>query len=243
MQTLEINTAQNVKIDYELAGLSFRIFAFLIDFLIMCAGILILIASIEMLFIGVQKFVIEAVAFMVLSFYTLVMEIIFRGQSIGKKAMGIKIIKVNGSELQFYDVFCRWSSRLIEIYLSLGGLACIFISSNKNGQRIGDILAGTCVVKTQNTFQFNLKDIENLNQKFSENPSAQNPLLTRLSEKDVLLIKNLLHRLKVYNNQSHQIALEKMVVKVAEILEIPELPKEKEKFLNQVISDYIMQTR
>ncbi len=243
MQTIEINTAQNVKIDYELAGIRHRIFAFLIDFLLMCAMLIIAIAVFDFVFINIHELVIELIAFIILSFYSLFSEILFKGQSLGKKAMGIKIIKINGAELEFYDLFCRWSTRLIDIYLSLGGIAFFLISSNKNGQRIGDIIAGTCVIKTLNTYQFTLNDIEKLNQRFIETDKLKYPFVKRLSEQDVLLIKKLLFRLKKYNNQAHQTALDKMILKVASLLEVSEIPEDKEKFLNQVISEYIIQTR
>jgi uncharacterized RDD family membrane protein YckC len=243
LQTIEINTAQNVKIDYELAGIRHRIFAFLIDFLLMCALLIIAVALLESVFININQLFVDFTAFIILSFYSLFNEILFKGQSLGKKAMGLKIIKINGSELEFYDLFCRWSTRLIDIYLSLGGIACFLISSNKNGQRIGDIIAGTCVIKTQNAYQFSLNDIERLNQRFIETDKLKYPHVKRLSEKDVLLIKKLLYRLKIYNNKAHQNALDKMIQKVASLLEVAEIPADKEKFLNQVISEYIIQTR
>lgn len=243
MQTIEINTAQNVKIDYELAGLRHRIFAFLIDFLLMCVLIFILATLCNLIFIDNNQLLIDLIAFIVLGFYSIFNEIFFKGQSLGKKAMGLKIIKTNGAELEFYDLFCRWSTRLIDIYLSLGGIACFLISSNKNGQRIGDLIAGTCVIKTQNSYQFSLNDIEKLNQRFVENDNLKYPLVKRLSEQDVLLIKKLLSRLKEYDNKAHKNALDEMVLKLASVLELKEIPTDKEKFLNQLISEYIIQTR
>jgi uncharacterized RDD family membrane protein YckC len=243
LQTIEINTAQNVKIDYELAGIRHRVFAFLIDFLLMCALLILVVALFDLVFININQLVIELLAFLILSFYSIFNEIMFKGQSLGKKALGIKIIKTNGAELEFYDIFCRWSTRLIDIYLSLGGVAFFLISSNKNGQRIGDIIAGTCVIKTINTYKFSLNDIEKLNQRFIENNNLNYPLVKRLTEQDVLLIKKLVHRLKQFNNKAHEEALEKMLKKLATTLEISEIPDDKEKFLNQVISEYIIQTR
>jgi uncharacterized RDD family membrane protein YckC len=243
LQTIEINTAQNVKIDYELAGIRHRVFAFLIDFLLMCALLILVVALFDLVFININQLVIELLAFLILSFYSIFNEIMFKGQSLGKKALGIKIIKTNGAELEFYDIFCRWSTRLIDIYLSLGGVAFFLIASNKNGQRIGDIIAGTCVIKTINTYKFSLNDIEKLNQRFIENNNLNYPLVKRLTEQDVLLIKKLVHRLKQFNNKAHEEALEKMLKKLATTLEISEIPDDKEKFLNQVISEYIIQTR
>jgi hypothetical protein len=99
------------------------------------------------------------------------------------------------------------------------------------------------VIKTQNSYQFSLNDIEKLNQRFVENDNLKYPLVKRLSEQDVLLIKKLLSRLKEYDNKAHQNALDEMVLKLVSVLELKEIPTDKEKFLNQIISEYIIQTR
>lgn len=243
MQSIEINTAQNVPINYELADLRHRIFAYLIDILCIGSILVVLLLIIDNLHLQNGKLLAEIISFIVLGFYAIVSEIIGNGQSIGKKIMGIKVIKASGKQIEFYDYFCRWSTRLIDIYLSLGSLAALFIIFKPKGQRLGDILAGTCIVKTQNSQFFSLKEIEQLNLKFNENTSLKYPLVKNLKESDVLLIKNVLYRLKNYPNQAHEAALRQLSEKLKTILEIQEIPDDREKFLSQVISDYIIQTR
>ncbi|MEZ4804918.1 MAG: RDD family protein [Bacteroidia bacterium] len=243
MQTIEINTAQNVKIEYELAGLGQRIFAYFIDFIILIGVALIILAGIVSDFEESNIIFIQLFFFIWFGFYTLISEIIGNGQTLGKKALGIKVIKLNGDEPEFYDYFSRWSMRLIDIYLSSGTIAMLLISSNKNGQRIGDIIAGTSIIRVKSTYGFQLKDILKLNLKNKDDYEFEYPLARNLEEKDVILIKNLLYRKRKYNNKAHLDAENQLVEKIAETLKLDTPPRNNEKFLNKVISEYIILTR
>lgn len=242
MQTIEINTTQNVKIEYQLAGLAHRIFAYMIDLavLVFCSIIFLNIIeqfnpmNMEYVFLFLSLFVV---------FYPLASEILGNGQSLGKRAMGIKIIKINGDELEFYDYFGRWALRFLDIYFSLGSIASILIISNKNGQRIGDIIAGTTVIKKNSTYGFQLNDILKLNLKDRSTYEFEYPLARNLEEKDVLLIKNLLYRTRVYRNNAHKEALDLMVEKIAQVVDAPRIPEDKIGFLNKVMTEYIILTR
>lgn len=240
MQTIEINTAQNVRIGYELAGVGQRIFAYLIDF---CVMALVMLVFVSLAPDAESDLFINIFAFFWLGFYTLLGELLGNGQTIGKKAMSIKVIKINGEVPDFYDYFSRWSMRLIDIYLSLGSVAMLLIASNRNGQRIGDIIAGTCIIRIRGTHRFELSDILKLNQKSVETTSFLYPQAARLSEAEVILIKQLLHRIRMYNNSAHHEALEHMAQKLKVLLELDNVPEDREDFLNRVVSEYIILTR
>ncbi len=243
MQTIEINTAQNVKIEYQLAGVGHRIFAYIIDLFVMI--VVYFIAALSLLSNVSENgmFLLQVFAFLWFGFYTLISELIGNGQTLGKLALGIKVIKLNGDELEFYDYFSRWSTRLIDIYASIGSIAMLLIVSNKNGQRIGDIIAGTTIIRKKSTYGFSLNDILKLNMNNKDDYEFQYPMAKKLDEKDVILIKNLLYRKKLYQNSAHEEALEAMVAKIAGVLELPAIPENRESFLSRVISEYIILTR
>jgi len=68
------------------------------------------------------------------------------GQTLGKKALGIKVVKENGNKLTYGDAFIRTILRIIDsIGAYLLGLIVILVSQKK--QRIGDLAAHTIVVK------------------------------------------------------------------------------------------------
>lgn len=241
MANIEINTTQNVKIEYQLAGVGHRFLAFLIDFIILF--VLIILISFNSDETSIVYYLVVTIIIFVVVFYTLASELIGNGQTIGKLAMGIKVVKLNGDEMAFYDYFTRWSMRLIDIYFSSGTIAMLLITSNKNGQRTGDIIAGTTVIKKKNNYGFQLYDIQNLNKKKKEDYTFEYPNTYQLNEKDVILIKNLLYRYKKFNNQAHHNALINLSSKVSETLNIDTIPNNKINFLNKIVSEYIILTR
>jgi len=119
----------------------------------------------------------------------------------------------------------------------------LLISSNKNGQRTGDIIAGTTLIKKRSAYGFQLNDILNLNKKKKEDYQFEYPNAYQLNEKDVILIKNLLYRHKEYKNNAHNDALIDLSNKVAETLGIEKTPINKVQFLNKIVSEYIVLTR
>ncbi len=249
MQQVEINTSQNVKIEYQLASIWQRVFAFALDTIILFVVYLILTFGYILLDLSDSNFmtyVFYAIIIAWIWFYTLFSEIIGNGQTIGKLALGIKVVKLNGDEMEFYDIFSRWSVRLFDIYLSLGTIAMLLISSNKAGQRMGDIISGTTVIKKKSTFGFRLSDILKLNENNKEDYAFEYPNARLLNEKDVILIKNTVFRYKQFSNDAHSDALDTLVNRICEILEIsPNLnhSDNKIKFLNKVVSEYIILTR
>ena len=70
------------------------------------------------------------------------------GQSVGKRILKIKVISLDGSQPSIGQYFIRWLFRLVDFALTaqVGGLICVAVSKNK--QRIGDIVAGTTLIKT-----------------------------------------------------------------------------------------------
>lgn len=249
MQQVEINTSQNVKIEYQLASVGHRIFAFMIDFAILFIGALIFYLAIALNNLdddNVMFYLIFLLMIVWVWFYTLGSEIIGNGQTIGKLALGIKVVKLNGDEMEFYDYFSRWSVRLFDVYFSVGALAMLLIASNKSGQRLGDIISGTTVIKKKNDYAFRLRDILELNTKNKDDYQFDYPNANILNEKDVILIKNTLFRLKQYNNAAHRDILNELVDKVMETLGLDlrfYTEDQKVRFLNKVVSEYIILTR
>ncbi len=232
-----------MKIEYQLAGVGQRVFAFIIDFVLIIIVLLILASGLIESDKDFLYYFLNTLMICWMFFYTLVNEIIGNGQTIGKRALGIKVVKLNGDEMAFYDYFTRWSMRLIDIYFSIGVFAMLLISSNKNGQRTGDIIAGTTVIKKKSNYGFQLNDILNLNKKKKEDYTFEYPNAYQLNEKDVILIKNLLYRQKQYKNNAHNDAVVDLANKVAEVLGIETIPNNKIQFLNKIISEYIVLTR
>lgn len=146
MEKVSINTSQNVQISYSLAGLGDRIFAYFIDVVIMFSVTMVLfivLAYTEALdaspFLGL-------LAILPAFFYHLIFELTMNGQSIGKKALNIKVVKLNGAHATLGGYLLRWIFWPLDTFF-YGGIAIMCIIIGGKGQRLGDITAGTTVIK------------------------------------------------------------------------------------------------
>jgi uncharacterized RDD family membrane protein YckC len=238
MKTIEINTAQNVTIQYELASFGNRAAAFFIDLIVLFG--LISCLNIFFLQLGSSTVFMYLILLPVMLFYTLCSEILLDGQTIGKRAIGIKVVKLNGDPATAFDYLIRWAFRFLDIWVSAGSIAAMLISSSTYNQRLGCLLSGTTVIKKSSTRTFTLKDILNIQSIQNHIPSF--PTVVQLSEQDMLFVKKVLERNKRYKNESHRELLEKLADKIADIIGV-NAQRDKEKFLKTILADYIVLTR
>ena len=149
MATISITTTQNVTIDHTLADFRLRLSAYFIDILIILAWVIIHSVIKSVIFndsgFGDAYFYVVIISFF--SFYTLLMEYFMNGQTPGKRAMNLRVVKLNGNEPSFMDYFIRWSLRFIEIYLSSGVFAAIIVNTTILNHRFAYIIGVTVIVK------------------------------------------------------------------------------------------------
>ncbi|HEY4653323.1 MAG TPA: RDD family protein [Cyclobacteriaceae bacterium] len=145
METIRVRTTQNVFIEYPIASLGDRMLAFLIDAVILTAyNFLCYFILEEFTFTTTVNVLIFTVPFLL---YHPLFEIFMNGQSPGKKQMQIKVVSLDGSSPTIGSYLMRWLFRLIEVFALRGALAMVTIVSSGKGQRLGDLAAGTAVVK------------------------------------------------------------------------------------------------
>ena len=153
VQKISIHTSHNVVIEYYVASLGERILAHFIDMVVVVAY-----ATVAFLILGALKnqgitlpgFV-YPLFFIPVIFYDLIFEILLGGQSLGKKAMDIKVIRLDGAAPTLSAYLLRWLTGIIEIsfFPFFGSIAMLMIIVSGQGQRTGDLIAGTAVVKTK----------------------------------------------------------------------------------------------
>lgn len=155
METIRVNTSQHIDIDYPVAGLGERIAARLIDLGAFFGVYLIFVLLIVATGLSGKRDGMNYVVYILIGlfvaayvFYNLICEIFMNGQSLGKRLMKIKVISLDGGQASMGQYFIRWLFRLVDFLLTaqVGGLICIALTDNK--QRIGDIVAGTTLIKT-----------------------------------------------------------------------------------------------
>ncbi|MGY3052679.1 putative RDD family membrane protein YckC [Pedobacter sp. UYEF25] len=154
METIKISTAQNIDIEYEVAGLGERVLARLIDL-----GGFLALYILSIILFGVAAFSNSSIGFyaviigfsVIFIFYDLVCELTMNGQSVGKKIMKIKVISLTGSQPTLSQYLLRWLFRIIDfsIIFGFGVVAVLAVAFTEKHQRIGDMIAKTIVIKTK----------------------------------------------------------------------------------------------
>ena len=140
---MRIQTAQNVDIDFVVAGLGDRVLAALLDyFLLFCYVIAAQVAAAE-----VGSTALSVLLLLPYFVYFPVCEVFLNGQSIGKKVRFLKVARLDGVQPTLGNYILRGLLRLIDIDLTLGMVAILTIFIGGRGQRLGDLAAGTTVIK------------------------------------------------------------------------------------------------
>jgi len=235
METIDINTPQNVTINYELASLWDRIFAFVIDFIIVSLTSLIIYSGQAFSII----FIFLALAFFLL--YSLLFELMNNGKSLGKMILGLKVMKTEGTQAIAGDYLARWVFRSLELYMTAGLFAAIMVSLSDKNQRLGDLVANTVVVKERPSFSMSLVTL--LNKKTLNDYQPKYLAVANMSEEDALFIKEVLERYRKYSNEAHREALKILADKMKAKLNITTSVGKYDEFLLTLIKDYVVLTR
>lgn len=229
MQKVGIKTTQNVFIDYEVAGLGERIGAFLLDAVLLLAYIGILIyVNVELITLPTY---VNALLMLPVLLYHLICEVFFNGQSIGKRQLNIKVVKLDGTSPSPGNYLLRWVLRPVDILL-YGSVAILCILIGRRGQRLGDMAAGTTVVKyrdhmlvtTQPAYAPDIPD----------DYVVSFPQVIRLTDDDIALIRETLSR---YRRTADPQPVQAMHDKARQILEV-ETDMPPVKFLDVIMKDY-----
>lgn len=221
-------TNQNIEIDLELGSLGDRIVAFIIDGLIMLALILSISGIISNL--SIEEWMIMLI-YIPLMFYSLAFEYFGNGQTLGKRAMNIKVVRLDGSTPTIGSYLLRWLFRIIDIWLYpiVFAPAVISIIATKNGQRIGDMVAGTTVIKVRS-----VEAAQAFKSVAKDDHTLTFPGVKILNDDQIELIKK---ALKMRKEGYTQEGVTVLAQKIKDMLKVDsDLPDVK--FLYTVIADY-----
>src|SRR3990170_267162 len=151
---LEVETADHVVLRYDLAGGGNRGFAALVDFLL---ATLIFVGAFFLFtllaeFIGVQRAglyfgVAVLLTFAVAWSYFIFFEWLGNGQTLGKRMFGLRVIADDGAPASFTAVLVRNLVRIVDFLPGFYGFGLLAIVVSSRSQRLGDLAAGTFVVR------------------------------------------------------------------------------------------------
>lgn len=145
-QHLELDTPEHVVLDYELAGIGSRTLAVVVDMVLL--GVLSAVVTLSMVFWG--NFSSWVTALQVLLLYSMVwlyfalFEGLRRGQTPGKHMVGIRTIRESGHGITFADAATRHLLTPVDLF---GMIGLILIAVHPRAKRLGDLVAGTVVVR------------------------------------------------------------------------------------------------
>ncbi len=251
MSIIQIGTAFNIDIEFEIAEFHKRLLAYIIDFALM---LLYLISMIYVIVGGLDLHRLS-VGFLILIvllpmlFYTFLTELWMNGQTLGKKIMRIRVVSLDGGEATLGQYLMRWFLRFYEwgfiiffiFYSSLpagffvlfvGGMtSVVIIAISPKNQRLGDLAAGTVVVNTRSTLAVADTVFMNIDQ---TNYKVMFPQVMRLSDRDINTIKSVLTQAGKRNNYDmcHRVA-----IKIKEVLNI-QTDMYVDQFLEKLLEDY-----
>lgn len=158
-----IETPEHIQFTYELAGLGSRFLSLFVDTLIQIVGFGILAALLLYLetriyFLGTLSgrqvagipilWLIFLFSTPLLSIgYFIFFEMIWAGQTSGKRLAGLRAIRMGGQRIGFTESAIRNILRLVDVLPALYAVGILFVFFTRRCQRVGDLAAGTIVVK------------------------------------------------------------------------------------------------
>ena len=253
MSNVQISTPFNISLEFEIAPFYKRLLAYFLDLIIL---VMYAVFMRYFLYDGLQlngEFSI-GIDILVISLpmllYHLICEISFHGQSLGKMAMGIRVMSLEGGDPTLSQYLLRWFFRVWEwplvfsfvlpgfqIMLQLivvgvfGVIVIIIIAVTEKNQRLGDLAATTAIVNTKIQSSIHDTVFMEITQK---NYEVLFPQVLKLSDRDINTIKTVLNQSYKTNNyeMAHRIAARiKNVLQVENDLEV-------DVFLERLIADY-----
>lgn len=240
MVELQINTTQNVNINFVAASVGERILAYLIDLIIKLAYVVVTYQIVFNVFeindMLVDKDMWSVIAVIVsfylpVVFYSLIFETFLDGQTIGKRIMKIKVVKIDGYQASIYDYLVRWFFRIIDLNMLSGIIALITIATSKKSQRLGDMTAGTSVITLKNNVNISHTILEELEDDYV--PTYPNVI--KLSDNDARIIKETYTRAKAARDYETLIKLRQ---KIIEVIELKDYNQNDIQFIDTILKDY-----
>jgi uncharacterized RDD family membrane protein YckC len=206
MLQVKLDTGFNIEIDFTIAPFIKRLFAWLIDYVIIIAWFIIM----NKVFRIGQEYIWELpawqdfiIALPPLLYFPLT-EIFLNGQTVGKKAMQIKVITIDGGNPSISQFIIRWLFRMIDfpvwilvaigmgevpwwsVILLFAGIGCLIATPYT--QRIGDVVAGTILIDTRNRTSWE----DTVFTELTEDYQPRYPQVMQLSDKDINTLKGII---------------------------------------------------
>jgi uncharacterized RDD family membrane protein YckC len=148
-----IITPEAVVLDFERAGVASRTIAFAIDVLALAATLFVLLLIVWLAVDGDSSGGGEALVAVLTSLVMVIVwftafETMWRGRTLGKAAMGLRVVSADGTTVRFQQAFLRAAVGIVDfLLLPIGFVAVVSVLLSPRDQRLGDMAAGTIVLR------------------------------------------------------------------------------------------------
>ncbi len=203
---LHIETPENVAFNYEVAGMATRCFAGILDTLIiLLIQVIVYISLFSLLSLNSFLFenenlpgwviaIVGLIGFALLWGYYLFFELRWNGQSPGKRWLHLRVVRVDGMPITFTESLIRNLVRLIDFLPAYYTLGCLVMFLDKQTRRLGDLAAGTVVIRDQAPIT-----LESIGRRPTFVPASESAVtvalpVERLTAQDIHMLEDFLSR-------------------------------------------------
>jgi uncharacterized RDD family membrane protein YckC len=239
-----VETPEQVDLAYDVAGVGSRALAALIDHLLVGIVIAVGVALLALLGnrLGLTSFllIITLVVFgslFVLCGYYVAFEVLWNGQTPGKRALGLRMVHVSGRPISFGASAVRNLLRLVDFLPAAYGVGFLVMFFDKRARRLGDMAAGAMAVRQRDALT-----LDSLMQPINR-PVVRSvanitiPNLHALQRSDMDLVQSFVRRRAVLAPDARQRVAQQVLVPVQARLGYP-ITTEPEAFLVQLAAEY-----
>ncbi|MBC8161361.1 MAG: RDD family protein [Roseiflexaceae bacterium] len=154
-----IDTPENIEFAYDIAGIGSRFLAAIVDTLLIALAEVLVFAAAGVIANGAGVFdtldwsesVVIAIAglvgFLILWGYYIIFEMVWSGQTPGKRLIGLRVVREGGRPITFISSALRNFIRLVDFLPAFYGIGVVVMFIDPRARRLGDLAGGTLVVK------------------------------------------------------------------------------------------------
>jgi len=207
-ETIDIQTPENVAFGYQVAGIGSRFLATLVDTLIITLLQVVTVVSFILILNALDASILRNTSAWVIALFGLVIfifywgyyiffEMLWNGQSPGKRWTGLRVIRSDGTPITLSESLIRNLVRTIDFLPATYGVGVITMFIDKQSRRLGDLAANTLVVHDRAPItiqELSVKRTLHLRPWASANVSVDGFPLERLTNDDLNLIEDFIRR-------------------------------------------------
>lgn len=214
---LKIDTPENVTFDYDVAGIGSRFLAALIDTTLILLSQLLLVGVVLLMMIFIFETnvfegdlfswglaILGIMSFIFLWGYYIFFEILWNGQTPGKRWVGLRVIRLDGTPITASEAVIRNLVRIIDLLPSAYGIGVVTMFISSNSRRVGDLAAGTLVVHERGISELgNISPVSHamVNTWVSKNDVPEGFPVEKLSQDELQIIEEFLSRRRELSNR------------------------------------------